>query len=189
MHAKTGFLLLFRRSATKLRCRRTWTWRWWSISPLTWGLTRTTLSSMFILSGFLSLESSHLLHWFCSIGEYFGKHFFTKNINTQTFESRYLIFRCILIPHTCIFHYSEVFSQEHLKCYLGEDIRFPFSRSNLKLLVDLSETRSTLNRLFCTKYKGLHPSQDSSVGSISAWYRGGPGFKSWQGQEFFNENK
>ena len=35
----------------------------------------------------------------------------------------------------------------------------------------------------------LNPSQDSSVGSISAWYRGGPGFKSRQGQEFFNENK
>ena len=34
-----------------------------------------------------------------------------------------------------------------------------------------------------------YPSQDSSVGSISAWYRGGPGFKSRQGREFFNENK
>ena len=33
-----------------------------------------------------------------------------------------------------------------------------------------------------------NPSQDSSVGSTSAWYRGGPGFKSQQGQEFFNEN-
>ena len=32
------------------------------------------------------------------------------------------------------------------------------------------------------------PSQDSSVGCISAWYWGGPGLKSWQGQEFFNEN-
>ena len=34
-----------------------------------------------------------------------------------------------------------------------------------------------------------HPSQDSSVGSILAWHRGGPGFKSRQGREFFNENK
>ena len=34
----------------------------------------------------------------------------------------------------------------------------------------------------------LNPSQDSSVGSISAWYRGGSGFKSRQGREFFNEN-
>ena len=31
--------------------------------------------------------------------------------------------------------------------------------------------------------------QDSSIGSISAWYRGGPGFKSRQGREFFSENK
>ena len=34
----------------------------------------------------------------------------------------------------------------------------------------------------------IYPSQDGSVGSISVWYRGGPGFKSWQGREFFNEN-
>ena len=33
----------------------------------------------------------------------------------------------------------------------------------------------------------IYPSQDSSVGSISAWFRGGPGFKSWQGREFFSE--
>ena len=33
------------------------------------------------------------------------------------------------------------------------------------------------------------PSQDSSIGSISAWDRGGPGFKSWQGWEFASENK
>ena len=26
------------------------------------------------------------------------------------------------------------------------------------------------------------PSQDSSIGSISGWYRGGPGFKSRQGR-------
>ena len=32
-------------------------------------------------------------------------------------------------------------------------------------------------------------SQDSLVGSISAWYRGGPGFKSQQWKEFFDENK
>ena len=32
-------------------------------------------------------------------------------------------------------------------------------------------------------------SEDSSVGSISAWSQGGPGFKSQQGQEFYNENK
>ena len=38
------------------------------------------------------------------------------------------------------------------------------------------------------QYFKLDPSQDSSVGSISAWYRGGPGFKSQQGQEFLNEN-
>ena len=35
----------------------------------------------------------------------------------------------------------------------------------------------------------FNPSQDSSVGSISAWYQGRPGFKSRQGREFFNENK
>ena len=35
----------------------------------------------------------------------------------------------------------------------------------------------------------MYPSQDSSVGSISARYRGGPGFKSQQRREFFNENK
>ena len=34
-----------------------------------------------------------------------------------------------------------------------------------------------------------NPSQDSSIGSISTWYRGGPGFKSRQGREFFCENK
>ena len=33
------------------------------------------------------------------------------------------------------------------------------------------------------------PSQDSSIGSISAWYRVGPGFKSRQGREFFSEKK
>ena len=33
------------------------------------------------------------------------------------------------------------------------------------------------------------PSQDSSIGSISAWYWGGPGFKSPKGREFFSENK
>ena len=33
-----------------------------------------------------------------------------------------------------------------------------------------------------------NPSQDSSVGRISAWYWGGPGFKSQQGRELFNEN-
>ena len=32
-------------------------------------------------------------------------------------------------------------------------------------------------------------SYDSSVGRISAWYQGGPRFKSRQGREFFNENK
>ena len=35
----------------------------------------------------------------------------------------------------------------------------------------------------------LNPSHDSSIGSISASYRGGSGFKSRQGQEFFSENK
>ena len=35
----------------------------------------------------------------------------------------------------------------------------------------------------------IDPSQDSSIGSISAWYRKGPGFKSQQGQEFFSESK
>ena len=34
-----------------------------------------------------------------------------------------------------------------------------------------------------------YPSQNSSIGSILAWYWGGPGFKSQQGQEFFSENK
>ena len=33
----------------------------------------------------------------------------------------------------------------------------------------------------------LHPSQDSSIGSISVWYREGPGFKSRQGREFCSE--
>ena len=37
------------------------------------------------------------------------------------------------------------------------------------------------------KVEGYYPSQDSSVGSILAWYQGRPGFKSWQGREFFNE--
>ena len=32
-------------------------------------------------------------------------------------------------------------------------------------------------------------SRDNSVGSMLAWYQGGPGFKSRQGQEFFNEYK
>ena len=40
----------------------------------------------------------------------------------------------------------------------------------------------------CTCYY-VNPNQDSSIGSISAWYRGGPGFKSRQGREFFSENK
>ena len=34
-----------------------------------------------------------------------------------------------------------------------------------------------------------HPSQDSSIGSISALYRGGTRFQSRQGREFFSENK
>ena len=34
-----------------------------------------------------------------------------------------------------------------------------------------------------------YSSQDCSIGSISAWYRGRPRFKSRQGQEFFSENK
>ena len=34
-----------------------------------------------------------------------------------------------------------------------------------------------------------YPSQDSSVGSISAWYWGIPRFKSRQRREFYNENK
>ena len=38
-------------------------------------------------------------------------------------------------------------------------------------------------KLICVGY----PSQDSSIGSVSAWYCGGPGFKSWQ--EFFCKNK
>ena len=46
------------------------------------------------------------------------------------------------------------------------------------------KNNSPINQTYTYK-----PSQDSSVGSISAWYWGGPGFKSWQGQEFFNENK
>ena len=33
------------------------------------------------------------------------------------------------------------------------------------------------------------PNQDSSIGSISASHRGGPGFKSRQVREFFSENK
>ena len=33
------------------------------------------------------------------------------------------------------------------------------------------------------------PSQDSSVGSKLAWYQSGPGFKTWQRRDFFNENK
>ena len=35
----------------------------------------------------------------------------------------------------------------------------------------------------------FYPSQESSIGSISARYWGGPGFKSRQWQEFFSENK
>ena len=34
-----------------------------------------------------------------------------------------------------------------------------------------------------------YPSQDSSIGSILACHRGGPGFKSRQGREFLIENK
>ena len=34
-----------------------------------------------------------------------------------------------------------------------------------------------------------YSSQDSSIGSILASYRGGPGFKSRQGQKIFSENK
>ena len=30
-------------------------------------------------------------------------------------------------------------------------------------------------------YRQSYPSQDGSIGSILAWYQGGPGFKSWQG--------
>ena len=41
----------------------------------------------------------------------------------------------------------------------------------------------------CFKTCGTNPSQDSSIGSISAWYRGSPRFKSRQGREFFSENK
>ena len=33
------------------------------------------------------------------------------------------------------------------------------------------------------------PSLDSSIGSTSAWYLGGPRFKSQQRQNIFNENK
>ena len=34
-----------------------------------------------------------------------------------------------------------------------------------------------------------YPSQDNLIGSISAWYRGGPWFKTRQEREFFSENK
>ena len=52
----------------------------------------------------------------------------------------------------------------------------------LKLLQILEQLK---NKLLMNCY----PSQRSSVGSISAWYWGGPGFKSRQRREFFNENK
>ena len=51
------------------------------------------------------------------------------------------------------------------------------------------ETRMVHEKFFLTLTKNGYPSQDSSVGSISAWYWGGPGFKSLQGQKFINENK
>ena len=35
----------------------------------------------------------------------------------------------------------------------------------------------------------INPSLDSSIGSASALYLGGPRFKTWQGWEYFNENK
>ena len=49
-----------------------------------------------------------------------------------------------------------------------------------------------LNLIFdvwINNYQWRYPSQDSSVGSISAWYCGGPRFKTQQGQELFNENE
>ena len=50
---------------------------------------------------------------------------------------------------------------------------------------------SAFNRAGPHGYKlaNRDPSQDSSIDSILAWYRGGPGFNSQQGQEFFSENK
>ena len=38
-------------------------------------------------------------------------------------------------------------------------------------------------------YRSQDPSQVRSIGSLSAWYWGGPGFKSPQGREFFSDNK
>ena len=42
--------------------------------------------------------------------------------------------------------------------------------------------------IFTKQHYLFDPSQDSSIGSISAWYRESPGFKARQGREFFSEN-
>ena len=46
------------------------------------------------------------------------------------------------------------------------------------------------NMIVLMKYKVNcnHPSPDSSIGSTSAWYHGGCGFKSWQGIESFPDS-
>ena len=65
------------------------------------------------------------------------------------------------------------------------------------MIVSESKNRLSINALFMATMSILRrvektnkdPSKDSSIGSILAWYRGGPRFKSRQGRKFFSENK
>ena len=49
-----------------------------------------------------------------------------------------------------------------------------------KIILNFSNTTTS-------NLKGWNPSLDSSIGSASAWYHGGRGFKSWQGQVIYNK--
>ena len=50
-------------------------------------------------------------------------------------------------------------------------------------MLDIHISHHLVHDLFRpTKSRLTYPSQDSSIGGISAWYRGGPRFKSQQGR-------
>ena len=92
---------------------------------------------------------------------------------------------------TCYFVFQHL--DPYLFLFFGktvfDEIKWPIlksSRSDPGL--ELRQIRyASWHRLDRVSTKDEHnPSQDSSIGSISAWYRGGPRFKFWQGREFFS---
>ena len=64
-----------------------------------------------------------------------------------------------------------------------------YSSSSLHWIILHSNCSFLYNGVYWVVLKHIsYLSQDSSVGSISTWYGGGPGLKTQQGREFLNEN-